>query len=97
MEKVIKEEACAAKEFSIDELKGMLHQTSEQARSLFDENKKLRKVVEEMNMTNLFKRLDYLFAVVNSTSEAFSADFKSQCASEIQNMMFAPEPEEEKE
>lgn len=86
-----------AKELTVDELKGILHQMSEQDRQLFEENKKLRGVIEEMNMSNLFKRLDYLFKVVNEDNKFLSETFKAQCAKEIELLMTQPEVEESPE
>lgn len=82
---------CTTKELDKDALTGMLHQLSEQSKSLFNENKQLRQMVDEMNMTNLFKRLDYLFAIINNTSGYLSEEFKKECAKDIETIMFQPE------
>lgn len=86
-----------AKELTVDELKGILHQISEQDRQLFEENKKLREAIEEVDMSNLFKRLDYLFKVVNEDNKFLSEAFKAQCAKEIELLMTQPEVEESPE
>lgn len=84
------------KEMGKEELTGMLHQLSEQSKNLFNENKQLRQVIDEMNMTNLFKRLDYLFKVITEDNKYLSPDFKSKCAKEIELLMTQPEePSEE--
>jgi predicted DNA-binding protein len=41
----------------------------------------------KMHTENLFKRLDYLFKVVNNTTSVFSAEFVEMCAREIEDMI----------
>lgn len=53
-------------------------------------NNQLIMQLQQMNMGNLFKRLDYLFKVVESR-EAFNADFADRCAEEIEGHMTPPE------
>ena len=77
----------APQELTREQLVGMLHQMSEQDRKLFEENKKLRNVIEEMNMTNLFKRLDYLFRVITEDNKYLTTEFKDKCAKEIEFLM----------
>lgn len=100
MEKVIKESECtggcktvAPKELTREQLVGMLQQMSEQDRKLFEENKKLKAVIEDMNMTNLFKRLDYLFRIITDDNKYLTAEFKFKCAQEIELLMTQPEQE----
>lgn len=50
--------------------------------------------LQQMNMGNLFKRLDYLFKVVE-TKEAFSPEFVNKCAEEIELHLTIPEAPEE--
>ena len=70
----------APQELTREQLVGMLHQ-------LFEENKKLRNVIEEMNMTNLFKRLDYLFRIITEDNKYLTDEFKDKCAKEIEFLM----------
>lgn len=51
--------------------------------------------IQEMNMTNTFKRLDYLFKVV-SFKDSFGS-FASKCAAEIELLMTLPEEVTEEE
>jgi hypothetical protein len=83
----------APQELTREQLVGMLHQMSEQDRKLFEENKQLRGVIEEMNMTNLFKRLDYLFKVITEDNKYLTTEFKSKCAQEVEFLMTQPEQE----
>ena len=74
---------------SYEQLENVAHQLSEQNRQLFAK-------LQELNMANMFKRLDYLFKVVENTG-VFSIDFHTRCVEEIESLMTIPEePQEEK-
>lgn len=62
------------------------------ATQLSQQNMQLRKQIEEMNYVNLFKRLDYLFKVVEF-ADKFSAPFVDTCIAEI-NMLLSSSEEE---
>lgn len=75
-----------------EQLENVCHQLSEQSRALYQK-------LQEASMENFFKRLDYLFKVVDNaiafTSRGYQ-DFISKCVEEIVSSMQIPEPEEEK-
>ena len=71
---------------SYEELEKVAQQLSYQCQQL-------SKRVQERDMELTFKRLDYLFAVVNCTTGVFNDDFVAKCAAEIQEIM-TPQPEE---
>lgn len=50
----------------------------------------LRGEIRRMDMSNMFRRLDYLFKVVEHRS-AFSSDFVISCVGEIESCMAIPE------
>lgn len=50
--------------------------------------------LQEANMYNLFKRLDYLFKVIKY-KESFNEGFVSKCISEVEDIMSIPEKTEE--
>ena len=75
-----------AKKLSYEELENVCHQLSEQSQTLY-------RKLQEANMSNMFKRLDYLFAVVENRA-AFPEDFTKKCIDEIVNSMTIPEAEE---
>lgn len=58
-----------------------------------DQNKQLYKQLQESYVANLFKRLDYLFKVVEN-SLSFSTEFVSKCVNEIEGMMTVDNKEE---
>lgn len=71
---------------SYEQLENVAHQLSEQNRQLFAK-------VQELNMANVFKRLDYLFKVVES-GHMFKQDFLEKCITEIESLMTVSEQEE---
>ena len=71
---------------SYEQLENVAHQLSEQNRQLFAK-------VQELNMTNVFKRLDYLFKVVEN-GHMFKQDFLEKSITEIENLMTVSEQEE---
>ena len=72
---------------SYEQLEQVAHQLSEQARQLYSQ-------LQKSNMTNMFKRLDYLFKVVEN-GHMFKQDFFEKCIAEIEELMTVPEVEEE--
>ena len=74
---------------SYEQLEGIAHQLSEQNRQLFAK-------LQELNMTNVFKRLDYLFKVIEN-SHMFKQDFLEKCIAEVESLMTVPEQEEKPE
>lgn len=65
-------------------------QLTEIANQLSRDNHALRQQMQEMNYFNLFKRLDYLFKVVENDTK-FTTDFVTTCHNEIVNLMTAVE------
>ena len=90
----VREMGEAKNKLSYEELENVCHQLSAQAQQLNVQNQQLRKMIEEANLTNLYKRLDYLFAVIDKDNAYLSHNFKVQCAVEIENLMATPEQEE---
>lgn len=73
---------------SYEQLENVAHQLSEQ-------NKQLYARLQEANMVNIFKRMEYLFKVIEN-GHAFSNEFVNKCVSEIEDLMTIPESEENK-
>ena len=72
---------------SYEQLEQVAHQLSEQARQLYSQ-------LQKSNMTNMFKRLDYLFKVVEN-GHIFKQNFFEKCIAEIEELMTVPEVEED--
>lgn len=79
-------EATRPEKMSYEQLENVAHQLSEQSRQLYAK-------LQEANMANMFKRLDYLFKVVEN-AHAFSEEFVAKCVAEIEDLMTVPESEE---
>lgn len=71
-------------------------QLNDACQQLFQQNQYLVKELKEANMTNVFKRLDYLFRVLES-APSFDNTFVKQCASEIQEALTLKEENNKKE
>ena len=71
---------------SYEQIENIAHQLSEQNRQLFAK-------LQELNMANMFKRLDYLFKVVEN-GHMFKQDFLKKCIDEVESLMTVPEQEE---
>lgn len=82
-----KVEAMEPKKMSYEELENVAHQLSEQTRQLYAK-------LQEVNMINMFKRLDYLFKVIEFP-HMFTAEFVTICAQEIQDLLTIPEEKQE--
>lgn len=74
---------------SYEQLEQIAHQLSEQARQLYGQ-------LQKSNLSNMFKRLDYLFKVVEN-GHMFKQDFLDRCVKEIEDIMTVPEETENSE
>ena len=74
---------------SYEQLENIAHQLSEQ-------NKQLYMKLQATNMSNMFKRLDYLFKVVEN-GHMFKQDFLEKCIAEIEEIMTVPEETDKEE
>lgn len=73
------------KKMTYEELENVAHQLSEQAKQLYTK-------LQSANLSNMFKRLDYLFKVLENESK-FNKDFFNKCVAEIEELMTVPEEE----
>lgn len=76
-----------SQKISYEQLEQVAHQLSEQTRQLYSQ-------LQKSNLTNMFKRLDYLFRVVEN-GHMFEQDFLKRCISEIEDIMTVPEESED--
>ena len=83
------------KKLSYSELENVAHQMSEQSRNLYAKNQQLAKALEESNMNNFFKKMDYLWAIIHSESVYLTEEFKIKCCKEFMEMLTTEEPKEE--
>ena len=83
------QETARPEKMSYEQLENVAHQLSEQAKQLYAQ-------LQAANMTNMFKRLDYLFKVVEN-GHVFSQEFLNKCVAEIEEHITIPEEVEETE
>lgn len=69
-------------------------QLNDVCNQLFQQNQELRKSLQEMNAVNIFKRLDYLFKVVELASTFKDSDFINSCIDEIKEALTIPDDKE---
>ena len=74
---------------SYEQLENVAHQLSEQAKQLYMK-------LQAANMSNMFKRLDYLFKVVEN-GHMFKQDFLEKCIAEIEEIITVPEETDKEE
>lgn len=73
-----------------------IEQYKQAVEALKSQNTQLIYQLQNANMANLFKRLDYLFKVVENTA-MFDETFVDQCIAEIKELMTPPTTEEKAE
>ena len=71
---------------SYEQIENIAHQLSEQ-------NRQLLAKLQELNMANMFKRLDYLFKVIEN-GHMFKQYFLEKCIEEVESLMTVSEQEE---
>lgn len=87
MEENKNQEVEQPKELSYEELKNVAAQLQHQ-------NEQMRNAIMKLDYTNTFKRLDYLFKVIEFSIQ-FPDDFIANCINEIVDMMTVKEEEKE--
>ncbi len=64
---------------------------------LHKQNMELMEVLRQSNLTNMFKRLDYLFKVIENKEVFQGGDFFISCINEIEDIIARPEETEKKD
>lgn len=72
-------------------------QLNEACSQLYQQNQNLVKQLRQSNLTNMFKRLDYLFEVLKYESVFKDPDFINSCVDEIKESLTIPEENKAKE
>lgn len=78
-----------SQKLSYEQLEQVAHQLSEQTRQLYNQ-------LQRSNLNNMFKRLDYLFKILEN-NHMFKQDFLEKCINEIEVTMTIPKEEDNKE
>jgi len=87
----------APEKMSYEQLENVAHQMSEQSRNLYMQNQQLAQKLQEANLQNLFKRLEWLWTVINSTTPYITEEFKQKCGEEFMLIMTTPEEDNKEE
>ena len=87
----------APEKMTYSELENVAHQMSEQSRNLYMQNQQLIQKLQEANLSNFFKRLDWLWAIINSTTPYITEEFKQKCGEEFMLIMTTPEEDDKEE
>lgn len=77
------------KKLTYEELENVAHQLSEQSKQLYTR-------LQQAELTNVYKRLDYLFKVIEFSPD-FDDTFVNKCVKEIEEIMTVPETEDKDE
>ena len=88
-------EATRPEKMSYEQLENIAHQMSEQSRNLYNQNQQLAQKLKEAELSNFFKKLEWLWLVINSNSSYISEDFKVKCGNEFMESLTPPEESEE--
>lgn len=73
--------------------KASYEQLANIANQLYVQNQEMGKKLNEIDMNNFFKRLDWLWQIINSTTPYITEQFKQECGKEFMDMMVKPEEE----
>ena len=82
-------ENVAKRERTYEEVVAENNQIKQQAEAMYRQ-------MQQMNMTNIFKRLEFLFKIVENRT-AFPEEFKNKCIMEIVNLITIPEEQKQEE
>lgn len=70
-----------------EQLEAENNQIKQQAEAMYRQ-------IQQMNMQNVFKRLEFLFKIVENRT-AFPEEFKNKCVMEIVNLITIPEEQKQ--
>lgn len=81
------------KSLTFEQLKNVAQQLSVQVKQLTEENKQLKEYCESLNYSNLYRRTDYLFNIIDEDNKYLSEEFKNECGKEIERLFTKPTEE----
>lgn len=82
---------------SYEELENVAHQLSAQAQQLSMKNKQLTEMIEQSNIGNMLKRLEWLWTITTVDNKYITDSFRASCGVEFMNLMAQPEAPSETE
>lgn len=78
---------------SYEQLENVANQLSQQNNKMREQGQKMLQALQEANLVNFYKRLDYLWQVITTDCKYISEEFKQECGNTFMEMMF-PKQEE---
>lgn len=85
------------RKLSYEELENIAHQLSAQAQQLNAKNKQLADIIEQTNIDNMLRRLDWLWSITTIENKYLTEEFRKKCGEEFMHLMAQPEPNTEEE
>ena len=86
----------SVKKLSYNDLENVTRQISAQLDAAVKENKRLKEIIQQSQMANMFTQLEFMFKVVENYN-AFDSDFVQKCINVIQNIMLNNSEEDKQE
>lgn len=77
----------------MEEQKLTYEQLNEACSQLYQQNQYLQNQLKQANLTNMFKRLDYLFKVLENENVIKDSEFIANCVEEIKDALTIAESE----
>lgn len=83
------------RQLDYQELENVAQQLSVQVQQLTKKNNQLVEVLNQANLENLFKRLEWLWRIITTDNNALiTSEFRKKCAEEFIKLMETPKEEE---
>lgn len=83
----------AVKKLSYDELENAARQISAQLDAVVKENRKLKTVVDQLQLSNLYTELGFRFKVLEQ-QDSFNPEFVEECIGQIETIMSSKKEED---
>lgn len=91
----MEKEAKELKKLSYSELENAAQQLSIQVKQLETRNNQLLEVINQNNVQNILKRLEWLWNIMHTDNTYLTEEFKQRCAKEFMDIMAQPEETQE--
>lgn len=82
------------RQLDYQELENVAQQLSVQVQQLTKKNNQLVEMINQANLENLFKRLEWLWRIITTDNDLITPEFKNKCANEFMTLMDTPKEAE---
>lgn len=82
------------RQLDYQELENVAQQLSVQVQQLNKKNNQLVEMINQANLENLFKRLEWLWRIITTDNNLITSEFKNKCAEEFMALMETPKETE---